>query len=92
MQQIYHCQNRHYPSRSGLRGGAAGLRADSGGAAGLRSESGGAPPKYIPNGLKTILADSGGLRADSSGLQADFKVRRGLRAAPRRTGGVSAAD
>ena len=59
---------------------------------GLRSESGGAPPKYIPNGLKTILADSGGLRADSSGLQADFKVRRGLRAAPRRTGGVSAAD
>ena len=37
-------------------------------------------------------ADSGGLRADSSGLQADFKVRRGLRAAPRRTGGVSAAD
>ena len=70
----------------------SGLRADSGGAAGLRSESGGAPPKYIPNGLKTILADSGGLRADSSGLQADFKVRRGLRAAPRRTGGVSAAD
>ena len=70
----------------------SGLRADSGGAAGLRSDSGGAPPKYIPNGLKTILADSGGLRADSSGLQADFKVRRGLRAAPRRTGGVSAAD
>ena len=70
----------------------SGLRADFGGAAGLRSESGGAPPKYIPNGLKTILADSGGLRADSSGLQADFKVRRGLRAAPRRTGGVSAAD
>ena len=79
-----HYQDRsgHYPSRSGLRGGAAGLRA----------ESGGAPPKYIPGGLVTILADSGGLQADSSGLQADFEVRRGLRAAPRRVGGLSAAD
>ena len=51
-----------------------------------------AEPKYIPGGLVTILADSGGLQADSSGLQADFKVRRGLRAAPRWVGGLSAAD
>ena len=43
----------------------SGHRADSGGAAGLRADSGGAPPKYIPNGLKTILADSERTPADS---------------------------
>ena len=48
------------------------------GAAGLRAESGGAPPKCIPGGLKTILADS-------KRTPADFKVRRGLRAAGRWT-------
>ena len=72
----------HYQDRSGHYPSRSGLRA----------ESGGAPPKYIPGGLVTILADSGGLQADSSGLQADFEVRRGLRAAPRRVGGLSAAD
>ena len=55
----------HYPSRSRVRGGAAGLRADSGGAAGLRADSGGAPPKCIYSGLEYILADSERSRADS---------------------------